>query len=809
MFYSSRQFYPPFALRPIAATLALLGASLPVFAYAADDGAKKQDAQLETVVVTANKRAQNLQDVPAAITVLNESTLQKANVKGMDDLPALAPALTITYGNQPGNNTLNMRGIGTYSLGVGVETDVSVIVDDVPVAIQADAFKDLADVARVEVLKGPQSTLFGKSSIAGALNITTKTAGGPLKTSASAQTTNDGEWRVGASLSGAVTEDFRMRLSASKTDYAGNVNNLTTGGKINGSRGKSFNAKFDWYATDNLTLTFSQHYSETAAPCCQSVLTYLTPGALYVGNVNLPASTLLQGINIAPGNRSLRNDYPVGGVFHDSGAAFKAQYEFGQDSVLAGHTLASITSYTTYHMDDTNDGDGTDWSVLQYLKGVNGSLAGQPGGLYQQGFFNTRAATEELRLTSPNTGRLKYVAGLWWGDNWLERQLHRLPETSYAAFYKAQAWNISSAAFGQASYDIVPNTSLIAGLRLNHEGTGYNFNKYTAPGAGQVLTQFYTGNNGAVDKTGKLGIEHRINPDIMTYAMFSTGHKGVAYDLTSSFNATTAKNSPVPAETAHNVEVGAKMSLLNNRAMLNVALFNTDYKGFQQSAGFIDPVTGVYTTMLHSIGKLNTRGVELDGGIRVTRDLQFNGSFAYTQATIKEFENGPCYSVINSAGASVPGGDCAVNPTYGATPVQNLAGKTLPNAPKVKANVGMQYDIPLEGRSFDTFVNGAYRWQSATQFSLNQDPDTIQSSYGILNLSAGVHDKRDRYRLTFFVNNVLDKSYAIGMGNGITVANANSTTGWGLPGGKAVQAKTWIPARDSSRYLGLRADVSF
>ncbi len=800
------QSRPPFILKPVAAAVALAATCLPMFASAADDN---DGTKIEAVVVTANKRAQNLQDVPAAITVLNEAALQKANVRGMDDLPALAPALTISYGNQPGNNTLNMRGIGTYSLGVGVETDVAVIVDDVPVAIQANAFKDLADVSRVEVLKGPQSTLFGKSSIAGALNITTKTAGGPLKTTASAQSTNDGEWRVGAALSGAVTDTFRMRLAASKTDYDGNVNNLSTGGKINGTAGKNFNAKFEWNPLDSLTLSLSPHYSETEALCCQSVLTYLTPGALYIGNANLPASSLLQGVTIVPGNRSVRNDYKTGGVFRDAGTALKAQYEFGADSPLAGHTLASITSYSTYHMDDYNDGDQTDGNVLQYLKGVNGSLTGLTGGLYQQGFFNTRALTQELRLTSPSTGRLKYVAGIWYGDNWLERQLHRMPESSFVAYYKTQAWNTSKALFGQASYDFTPSVSLIAGLRLNQENTGYKFYKYAAPGEGQVLTQFYNGDDSNVDKTGKLGVEYRVNPDIMTYAIYSTGHKGVAYDLTSSFNATTAKNSPVPAETAHNFELGAKMTLLNNRAMLNVALFNTNYKGFQQSAGFIDATTGIYTTMLHSIGRLRTRGMELDGAIRVTRELQFNGSFAYTEATIQEFENGPCYNVINAAGVSAVGGNCAVNARYGTTPVQNLAGKTLPNAPKIKLNIGTQIDIPLAAQSFNAFVNGAYRWQSETQFNLNQDPNTIQPGYGILNLSLGLNDKRDRYRVTFFVNNVLDKAYAIGLGDGITTATANSTTGWGLAGAKSVQAISWIPARDASRYLGLRVDTTF
>ncbi|HEX8604472.1 MAG TPA: TonB-dependent receptor plug domain-containing protein, partial [Pseudoduganella sp.] len=131
-------------LRPIAAAIALavLGA-VPAHAQeAAGD-------RLEQVVVTANKRAQNLQDVPAAISVINDATLQRANVRDIDDLPSLSPALTISYGSQPGNNSINMRGIGTFSLGIGTESDVAVIVDDIPMGMQAGAFKDMTDIFRV------------------------------------------------------------------------------------------------------------------------------------------------------------------------------------------------------------------------------------------------------------------------------------------------------------------------------------------------------------------------------------------------------------------------------------------------------------------------------------------------------------------------------------------------------------------------------------------------------------------------------------------------------------------------------------
>ena len=148
--------FTPSILNPKPLAYAVALAMLQAGAAWAADG-----VEVEKVVVTANKRAQSLQDVPAALTVLSDSVLQRENVKGIDDLPLLAPAVTVSYGTQPGNFSINMRGVGTYSLGIGVESDVSVIVDDIPYALQASAFKDMTDVFRVEVLKGPQSTLFG------------------------------------------------------------------------------------------------------------------------------------------------------------------------------------------------------------------------------------------------------------------------------------------------------------------------------------------------------------------------------------------------------------------------------------------------------------------------------------------------------------------------------------------------------------------------------------------------------------------------------------------------------------------------
>jgi iron complex outermembrane receptor protein len=768
----------------------------------AQDAQQSGQAKLETVVVTANKRAQNLQDVPASITVLGDAVLQRSNVRELDDLPALSPALTLSYGTQPGNFSINMRGVGTYSLGIGVEADVAVIVDDIPLGMQANAFRDLADVNRIEVLKGPQSTLFGKSSIAGALNITTKPIGGPVKTNATLLATNDNEWRAGVSVSGAVSSTFRMRVAASKTDYDGTLNNLTTGGKLNGSKGDNLNAKFEWRPIDSLTFTLSPHYNRTEKFCCTTAFSSMTPGGLYRNAPQLTQSVVLAGININPANRDVRNDYPTGGKFHDWGSGLKVDY-----SLASGHTLSSISSYSKYHMDDYQDNDATDIDILQFLTLQDGSPTKMHGGIYQYGVFNVKSTTQEFRLTSPDRGALRYVVGLWYGKNDLNRELAKVPLiANYGTNYGADAWNTNKALYGQGSWDFLPDTSLTVGGRLNDEDTGYNFRRYTVPPQAFAQTEFYTRSDSNSSRTWKLGLEHRLNKDAMLYGSVSTGHKGIAYDLTSSFNAALAARPPVAPETARSYEVGWKQSLWNNRAMWSAALFRTDFRNFQQSAGFFD-YDGTFRTALNSIGGLRTEGLELEGSVRATQLLQLNASLAYTRATIREFRNGPCYNVLNAAGtAATPGPGCYQSPEFNNTNVQDLAGKTLPNAPKVKLNLGGQLDLPLPSLPFNGFISGTTRYQSRTQYSLNQDPNTIQGAYSITNLSFGAVDRQGRWKASLFVNNLFDKRYAAGLNSSI----ANGTWSPKAPNVPlAVNTTEWLPPRDYHRYFGVRADLTF
>jgi iron complex outermembrane receptor protein len=761
--------------------------------------------QLETVVVTANKRIEKLEHVPMAISVLTDQILQRNNVREFADVINLTPALSITYGTTPANNGINMRGIGTTSIGIGVEADVAVIVDDIPIGMQVRAFQDLADVSRIEVLKGPQSTLFGKSAIAGAVNIVTKPVGGPMEAKTSMYYTSDGEWRVGASVGGALSDRFAFRVAVSDTNFPGNVDNLTTGKKTNGSGGKTLLAKLSWHVLDDLDIDFSPRYAKSTTTCCALVLTSMNPakGGLLSNIAQLPVESLLSGINIGPDNTSIRNDFPTGQKSTDEGAGLRLTY-----TLPSGATLQSITSADIYHANDFRDQDFVDVPTLLYYPLSNGKPAGVNAGYTQYGTFDVQSHTEELRLTSPDDdSKVRYVAGLWYGKNSIARHFIRGYKgitLSTPTQYFATTSNDNRAIFGQATWDFLPTWSLLAGLRFNREESGYTFSVGQPPPGDFVQTAYYSSLDNAENATtGKLSLQHQFSEDLMAYVMTSTGYKGLAYDITSGLTAATAANQPVKSETARTYEIGLKDNLLDGRATLNVALFHTRFENYQQNSGSYLPGTTTFITRLNSIPWVGTKGVEIDASALVIENLVLNAGFAYTKARIGSFPNGPCYNTGLPANSGFNLACNPKDPIFGGA-VQDLSGAPMPNAPKIKANLGAQYDIPLPERSFDAFVTGASRYQSKVVTNLNQDPTLIVSGYSITNLGAGIRDKADRYKLSFFVNNIFDKHYA---NTGFTGAGSWSTK---APNPVlTVTNTTWAPARDAFRYYGVRFDMAF
>jgi iron complex outermembrane receptor protein len=778
-------------------------------AAAPDANAKSEDAgersQLDAVIVTADKRVERLENVPMAISVFSAETLARSNARGFEDLVNLSPALSITYGTTPANNGINMRGIGTSSIGIGVESDVSVTIDDVPIGIQFMAFQDLADVQRVEVLKGPQSTLYGKASIAGAVNITTQPVSGPLHGTAMLQGSSDNEVRSSVSYGGNLSDTLGFRVAFSDNDYPGNVTNLTTGKQVNGSRGRTLMGKLVWRPTDALEIALMPRYNHTDSSCCALVATSFTPvqGALLSNNAQLPASKLLAGIPVGPDNVDIRNDYPTGLVSSDTGVGLRVNYDLPN-----GMQLTSITASETYNAEDARDQDFVDVSTLLYYPLANGKPAGVNAGYTQYGSYNIKSRSEELRLTSADTGRLRYVAGFWWGENLIDRHFVRgyngIALTTPIQYF-GNTYNRNTALFGQATYAISAQDTVLAGLRQNRQISGYNMLLGAPPPAVWTPTSSFSSlGNAENSTTGKLSIQHQFMPTLMAYAMAATGYKGQAYDITSSLNAQTAAQQPVHSESGRTIELGMKGNFLSNRMTLNLAAFKSTFSNYQQNSGSYLPGTTTYVTRLNSIGGVQTHGVEADFSALVTSQFLLNANFAYTIATVSDWPNAPCYSVAGSPNGGFNAACVLKSPTYGGQNVQDLAGGTMPNAPKYKGNITGQYDILFPQATVNGFVTGTWRFQSNVLTNINQDPTLGAPGYGLFNLGFGIKDKADRYKVSFFINNVFDHHYA-----------NTGFTGLGSWSAKApnpvvnVTTTTWTPARDAFRYEAVRVDLKF
>ena len=213
------------------------------------------DSGEAAIIVTAQKREQNVQDVPVAITVVSADQLASVGGSQLQDLTKLSPSLTITQGGDLNNNVIVLRGVGTSAFSVGIEQSVLVMVDGVANGLPGQGFNDLDDIERVEVLRGPQSTLFGKSASAGVISITTKAPSKTFTGSAEVLVTDDDEQRYSASISGPITSTLGFRINGSVGRFDGNVRELQTDTMINGRDSENIRAKLHFEPSSDFDAT--------------------------------------------------------------------------------------------------------------------------------------------------------------------------------------------------------------------------------------------------------------------------------------------------------------------------------------------------------------------------------------------------------------------------------------------------------------------------------------------------------------------------------------------------------------------------
>jgi iron complex outermembrane receptor protein len=767
------------ALRPVAAAacLALLaqGAALAQPAPAAPATTTAEPAvELESVVVTATRREEPLQKVPVAVSVVDGRQLEAANRNNASSIVEQIPSLNYRTNSSNKDASLFVRGVGTISTSPGVEPSVSTVVDGVVFARPGQATLDLLDIERVEVLRGPQGTLFGKNASAGVLNVTSRTPTDQTRGFLDASFLGDGnERRLRGGISGALNDRVRGSLTALFSDYDGNVKNVDTGKTVNGYDNQGLRGKLVIDPGSNFLLTLAADYVKTKGTVPSGVPALTTLRAYPSGAVtDYPATrAVLSPVRPSLDNRRINSDFDS--YVKDTNWGLSATAEWW----LGDYTLTSITALRRWENDQFQDG-----SRLPVI------YTAQPRSR-DVGNLDFSQFSQELRVDSPKGGFLEYVGGLYFiqtkNDEIYRRDLTScsastsaallpglvpcLPgSATFASNYGRAVYGTrskSASVFGESTLNFTPTLRGIAGLRVTRDELEYTHERFSTAATALPGINPAVGNAGDTSKTGvsgRLGLQHDLGKDATSYLTYSRGYKGPAYNVF--FNMQDRDTPALKPETSNAFELGLKSTSFDKRLQLNLALFHTKYDNYQ--ANYFDTVAGTVVTRLINAGSVVTRGLELDFSAKPLPQWTLSGGAARISARIDEF-NCP-------AGAAA---SCQVN------------GKPLPFSPDWKLYVGSDYRILLNN-GLVLNLSADYRWQSKVHFDIAQAPDAVQGAYGIVNAGIALSNPAKGWRVALVAKNLADKSYS-------TLLTAS-----------APAALRWVP-RDDGRYFGVNFRQDF
>jgi iron complex outermembrane recepter protein len=747
-------------------------------------------AQVDEIIVTAQKVEENVQDVPIAITAVSGDALIESGTNSLEELGQLVPSVTFRKGTTNANSAVVLRGVGTISFSIAAEPSVSTVVDGVVLSRSGQAFADLVEIDRLEVLRGPQGTLFGKNASAGLINVVSKGGTDTLEGEATIEAYQGAEYRARATLAGPIAEDLSFRVNGFFGSYAGNITNvapnLPRDEKVNGYKRQGVRGLLD-YSGDKARIKIIADYYEADDDCCAEI-TGVSRGAALNGELNLPL-----GISQGENQRFISQNLVTQSLDRQWGITVNADFD-----VFTSHTLSAIYGYRSWNNQELRDGDFLPRAVV-----------GTPE-LHDNGFVETDQQSLELRLASDQANAFKYqVGGFYWKSENTQDFSRRtvscttstapinplsgvrpcaLSDTVNTTFAAADSRSLveieNYALFGQATYDFSDMIGLTVGLRWTNDSIDYAHRRFpgrnlftgapaTGPGisgnpAGGTIagggngTVLSTGSSKNDNISGKAVLTVKPSDDILLYSSYTRGYKGPAFNVF--FNHTRPTNAvPIDEETSDSYEIGFKTQFADRRIQLNGALFQATYDGFQANNFVL--LNGAAVTNLTNAGTVRTQGVELDLLANPVDGLDLFANLAYADAKVRRFNP---------------------NPLTNAPDARN--GTRLPLAPKWSWNIGAAYETPVNvfGADAKVYFRTNYSY-SGSQFSDLGEVGPIDS-YGLWNASVGFSDADDNWRLTFMLRNITDESYVL----------LNTTAGQRLH----------IP-RDADRYGGVSLRFNF
>lgn len=767
-----------------------LAAAIFIGAFGAQSAMAEDAPVLEELVVTAQKRAESVQTVPVAVSVMTGQALERINATNISDMTAVTPSVTFTSGFEGRDNSIRIRGVGTDNGSVGVESSVSTVVDGVVLQRPGSAFSDLGDIARVEVLRGPQGTLFGKNSVAGVINVVTNdpTFGAP-EGSISLLLAQDEEARLNAVYSAPLSDALAFRVAVSTRTQDGIVENVRTANKLNGSDASAARVKLSFNPSETLKFKLSADYSSSDS-------TYgASPVYIYAPNAVVPQ---LSGVAPGKDNDKVNNDVDSFVNQKNYGGSLETNVRVGE------HTLTLISALRRFDNQSDFDLDNTG---AQLIIGNNNREY-------------SKTTTHELRLSSPIGQFVDYVAGALYFDGTVTNELSRrglnfgavvaidpvtgvltprVPTDSaatgvpFAGYATVDVENLGI--YGQVNLHPVDRLTVSAGLRYIDEQQRFEFSRigpafFNGSDRPATATAFF----GVKDfsdtaMTGKGSVSYEISDDVMGYISYSSGYTGKATNSGLGLTPAEFNNpeiTPTDAMTSNMYEIGLKSRLWDDRAQINVAIFRTRFEDYQ--ARVRRPDTGLLA--LQNAGTVGVDGVEVEFAALPSDGLSLSGGVTYSDARFVDSTTG-CYAGQTAALGciSVPASGSVAAFTY-----QALDDKPFMNAPDLRYTLAVRQEFPVAAHV--AHVQAGYRWQSKVNFDLAQDPNMVQKAYGIADLSAGITTADERYEFGVFVKNLFDQAYRL------AALNFHSAATGGVIYSQQI-------GRDFHRYFGVTAKVNF
>jgi len=649
---------------------AFIGAALwPTGAYAQvkTDRSAEQAGGIAEIVVTAQKRAENVQDVPIAISTFNGEFLDKANISSLQDLQGRTPGLVINSFS-PGQPELAIRGVGTKEDGAGASDSTLVMVDGVYFATRTATNLDIFDLEQVEVLRGPQGTLFGKNAIAGVINyVTRKPTLDEFELKVRQTVGNFGTFDTGAGVNVPIGDTLAARLSFSRRATDGYLTRVDVGvpavpfgteddEDIGFADRFAWRAAIKWEPSDATSLLISLDGANDD---------FGTDNREPVGSAGplhdcLCASNPV-AVNAAIGGAS--GEY--GGVHSYAGdiLGFSKRDIFGGmaqlDHDLGFATLTLLGAYRDSTFKNALDSSGLPPSPIIDLTGAHGSPNVGLTAPANVGFtFDTidivdergEQFTGEVRLASPSSQRFKWVMGIFASQEDIDRtETVGFPSLSGASldphFAAASMFftGKSIAGYGQATYDISDTLTITGGARYSYEKKEISVvnENLGSPDLVLLFAQFplTSGEDSWDNFSWRLSGQYRPSNEVMVFATVSTGFKsgGFTGSATTAPVATTAFD----PETATNYEIGAKLDLFGRRLRLNTSAFYLDYSDLQVTR-FFQPVGSPFGEFItENAANAEIKGFEVELTARPVEWLEFGGTYAYLDAKYKDFFGTP------------------------------------------------------------------------------------------------------------------------------------------------------------------------